>query len=64
MRKGVCSILSGALKLCLVHGLRQPTRDVKCDIKILNLRNDVTYGATTKNTELRSKKVVMCRKMS
>ena len=39
---GVCSIFSGAGKFCLAHGLRQLKRDVKSDVKTLNLRNDVT----------------------
>ena len=28
---------------CLAHGQRQPIRDVKSDVRILNFRSDVTY---------------------
>ena len=42
--------LSGAEKICLAHGPRQLTRDVKSDILILDFRSNGKY-ATTKNTE-------------
>ena len=41
---GVCSILSGALKFCLAHGLRQLTHGVKYDVRILNFRSAVTFA--------------------
>ena len=41
---GQSSILSGAGKFCLVHGLRQLTRDVKMTSIILNFRSDFTYA--------------------
>ena len=44
----VCFIFSGAGKFCLAHGLRQLTRDVKRDVRILNLRSDVTYSLPRK----------------
>ena len=42
---------NSAGKFCLAHVLKQLTRDVKSDIKILNFISDVTI----KNTEWRSK---------
>ena len=38
-----CSVFSGAGKFCLAHGHRQLTRDVKSDVRTLNLKNDITY---------------------
>ena len=43
-RDRVCSIFSGAGKFCLVHGLRQLTRDFKSDVRTLNFKSDVTYA--------------------
>ena len=37
------SVISFFLNLS-VYGLRQPTRDVKKDVKILNFKSDVTYA--------------------
>ena len=34
---------SDAGKFYLAHGLRQLTRDVKSDVRILNFRSDVTF---------------------
>ena len=45
---GVCSILSGAGKFCLAHGLRQLSRDAKLDVSILYFRSDVTFAPTHK----------------
>ena len=44
----VCSSSSGAGKFCLVHGLRQFTRDVKHDVRTLNFRSDVTSAPSRK----------------
>ena len=35
LRDRVCSIFSGARKLCLAHGLRQLTQDTKSDVSCL-----------------------------
>ena len=40
---------SDAEKFCLAHGLRQLTRDVKCDVRILNFRSNATC-ALPRNT--------------
>ena len=48
MRQSLFSF-SGAGEICLVHGLRQLTYDVKSGIRSLNFISDVTC-ATTKNT--------------
>ena len=42
LRDRICSIFSGPGKFCLAHGLRQLTRDVKNDVRILNFKSDVT----------------------
>ena len=39
----ICSILSSAAKFCLAHGLGQLTRDIKCDVRTLNVRNGVIF---------------------
>ena len=36
------SYFQRAGKFCLAHGLRQLTRDVKSDARIINFRSDVT----------------------
>ena len=46
----VCSIFSGAGKFCLVHGLRQRTRDVESDFTTVNFRSDVTYALPRKSS--------------
>ena len=35
-------------KLCLAHGLRQLTRDVKGDVRIITFESDVTYALPRK----------------
>ena len=40
--KTVLFYFSGAGKICLAHGLRQLTRDVKNDVRTLNFRSNVT----------------------
>ena len=44
----VCSIFSGAGKFCLAHRLRQLTRDVKSEGRILNCRSDVIFAQPRK----------------
>ena len=44
----VCSSFSGVGKAYFAHGLRQLTRDVKCEVRILNFRSDVTYALPRK----------------
>ena len=39
----VCPIFSGAGKFCLAPGLRQLTRDIKNDVRILYFRSDATF---------------------
>ena len=56
---------SGAGKFCLALELRQLTRDVKNDVRILNLRSDVTYGLprkTPNDVRRRSLCEVKCHK--
>ena len=43
------SIFSGAGKFCLAHGLRQLTRDIKSDVRILNFRSDLSYSFPQKS---------------
>ena len=52
-------MLSGAGKVCLVHGLKQLLRDVESDVRTQYFRSDVT----TKNTVGRSEKVFMRNKI-
>ena len=44
----VCSVFSGAGKFCLAHGPRQLTRDVKCEVRTLDFRSDVTSAPSRK----------------
>ena len=43
-----CSILCGAEKFCLGHGLTQLTLDVKSGVRMLNFRSDVTKALPRK----------------
>ena len=45
----ICSILSGAGKFCLAHGLKQLAHDVKNDIKTPNFRSDVIFDPHEKH---------------
>ena len=45
---GQSSVCSGAEKYCLAHGLGQLTRDVKSDIRTLNIRSDVIFALPRK----------------
>ena len=57
------AIFSGAGKFCLAHGLRQLSRGVKSDVRILNDRNDVNSlpRKTSNDVRIRSLGDVKCQ---
>ena len=48
LRDRICSIFGGAGNFCLAHGPGQLTRDVKCDVRILNFRGDAIHAPPRK----------------